>query len=301
MAAVSTKSPRVLVLGGTGMLGHKLVQRLAARDLWIGATIRAASIPKSPAARASLGNADLLFEGVDVLDDGPLLDVIADAQPDVLVNAIGIIKQIDAAKDPVAAIAANALLPHRLASLCAKERIRLIHVSTDCVFSGRQGPYSEQSPPDAEDLYGRSKLLGEPSGPGCLTLRTSIVGRALRGRAGLIEWFIAQRGGTATGYARALYSGLTTLALADLIGRLIVEHPKLDGLWHVAADAISKYELLALLNRVYGLGISLQRDDAVSIDRRLDGSRFRAMTGYSAPSWDAMIAEMRTDPTPYSA
>jgi dTDP-4-dehydrorhamnose reductase len=296
----STKLPRVLVLGGTGMLGHKLVQKLAERDFQIATTARSALLLNSPSARASTAKADEIFEGVDVLDEDQLSDVLDAARPDVVVNAVGVIKQIDAAKDPVVTIAANALLPHRLASLCDKRGARLIHVSTDCVFSGRKGPYSEQSPPDAEDLYGRSKLLGEPGGSHCLTLRTSIVGRGLKSGAGLIDWFVTQRGGKARGYARALYSGLSTLALADLIGRLIVEHPKLGGLWHVASEPISKYELLALVDRVYSLGISLERDEAVNIDRRLDGSRFRAMTGCSAPSWDTMIAEMRADPTPYS-
>src|SRR5579872_1046511 len=162
MTAAPTNTPRVLVLGGTGMLGHKLVQRLTARGFWIAATARSASLLKSPAARASIAGAKRIFDDVDVLDDDQLSDVVATAEPDVIVNAVGVIKQIDAAKDPVATIATNALLPHRLAALCAKRGIRLIHVSTDCVFSGRKGPYSERSPPDAEDLYGRSKLLGEP-------------------------------------------------------------------------------------------------------------------------------------------
>jgi dTDP-4-dehydrorhamnose reductase len=134
-----------------------------------------------------------------------------------------------------------------------------------------------------------------------LTLRTSIVGRELRGRVGLIEWFMSQKGGSATGYARALYSGLTTITIADLIGRLIIEYPELDGLWHVASAAISKYDLLALVNRHYGLGITLARDENFVIDRRLDGSPFRERTGFSAPSWDAMIADMAADPTPYES
>jgi dTDP-4-dehydrorhamnose reductase len=301
MPALSTKRFRVLVLGGTGMLGHKLVQRLAERGLWVATTIRSAAIPSSPAARASLGKADRIFECVDVLQDDQLASTIESAEPDVVVNAVGIVKQINTAKDPITSISTNALLPHRIAALCTRRGTRLIHFSTDCVFSGRKGPYAEDAPPDPQDLYGRSKLLGEPSGPHCLTIRTSIVGRELRGRAGLVEWFISRRGGSATGYAGALYSGLTTGTMADLVGRLIVEQPDLDGLWNVSSDAIDKYELLTLINRHYRLGIALVRDDSVVIDRRLDGSRFRARTGFSAPSWDAMIAEMRADATPYDA
>ena len=283
------------------MLGHKMVQRLALRDLWVAATIRSPDIPKSPAVEASLGQADLVSKGVDVLNDDQLADAVAAAKPDVIVNAVGIIKQIDAARDPVISIATNALLPHRIAALAANRGIRLIHLSTDCVFSGRKGPYGEDAVPDPVDLYGRSKLLGEPVGPRCLTLRTSIIGRELRGRTGLVEWFIAQKGGSATGYANALYSGLTTITIADLVGRLIVEYPELDGLWHVASAAISKYELLRLVNLHYRLGVTLARDESFVLDRRLDGGRFQARTGFSAPSWDAMIEQMQADPTPYEA
>jgi dTDP-4-dehydrorhamnose reductase len=301
MPITSAKTPRVLVLGAAGMLGHKLIQRLVLRGLWVAGTIRSTAIPNSASVEASLGRADRIFEGIDVLDDRQLARTVEAARPEVIVNAVGIIKQIDAARDPVTSVATNALLPHRIAALAAQKGIRLIHFSTDCVFSGRKGPYAEEALPDPVDLYGRGKLAGETGGTHCLTLRTSIIGRELRGRAGLVEWFISQKGGAATGYAHALYSGLTTITIADLIGRLITEYPELDGCWHVASAAISKYDLLAMVNRHYGLGITLVRDENVVVDRRLDGSRFRERTGFSAPSWDAMIAEMATDPTPYES
>jgi dTDP-4-dehydrorhamnose reductase len=301
MSAASSEKPRVLVLGATGMLGHKLVQQLSLHGLWVAATIRSAVTSNRPAAQMSLGRADRIFEGVDVAEDDKLAHVLQAAEPDVVVNAVGIVKQIDAAKDAIACVTTNALLPHRIAALCRKRQIRLIHFSTDCVFSGRSGPYSEDAFPDPVDLYGRSKLLGEPTGVRCLTLRTSIVGRELRGRAGLIEWFMSQKGGHATGYGKALYSGLTTITIANLTARLIVEHHDLDGIWHVASAPISKHDLLALVDRHYRLGVTLDRDDGFAIDRRLDGTRFRARTAFSAPSWDAMIREMQADPTPYDA
>jgi dTDP-4-dehydrorhamnose reductase len=193
----------------------------------------------------------------------------------------------------------NSVLPHRIAAACAKSGTRLIHLSTDCVFSGHKGPYAETDPTNPEDLYGRSKLLGEVSYPGCLTIRSSIVGRELRGRSSLIEWFLSQRGKRVTGYAGALYTGMTTIVMADLIGRLATDHPQLHGIWHVASTPISKYDLLALVNRHFGLGIELVRDEKFVTDRRLDGSQFGARTGFSAPNWDTMIAQMRADPTPY--
>ncbi len=177
-------------------------ETLAASGLWVAATIRSAASLNSPPARSTQGNADRIFDTVDVLQDDQLARIIAAAEPDVVINAVGIIKQIGAAKDPIVSIATNALLPHRIAAQCTRLGARLIHFSTDCVFSGRNGPYAEDMPADPDDMYGRSKLLGEPSGPRCLTIRTSIVGRELRVRASLVEWFISQRGGSATGYAK---------------------------------------------------------------------------------------------------
>jgi len=299
MAENSGRQLRILVLGGTGMLGHKLVQRLVARGLWVAATIRSTSAPATAAARETLGHAKLLIDNVDVLRDDALMRACDLAEPDVVVNAVGVIKQLDAAKEPIPSILTNSLLPHRIAILCARTGTRLIHLSTDCVFAGRGGPYSESDPPDAEDLYGRSKLLGEVNQPACLTVRSSIVGRELRGRSSLIEWFLSQRGGRVKGYARALYTGMTTNVMADLIGSVATDYPRLDGIWHVASDPITKYELLSLVNHHFSLGIELERDEHFVMDRRLDGSRFRAQTGFSAPDWDAMIAGMKADPTPY--
>jgi dTDP-4-dehydrorhamnose reductase len=299
------KKPRqassVLVLGVTGMLGHKLVQRLAARGLVVSGTMRSSSFPATPAARLALDAAQEILPDVDVLQDGALEAAIEATNPDVVINAVGVIKQLDLAKDAVTSIATNALLPHRVATFCKKQGARLIQFSTDCVFAGRKGPYAENAPTDAEDLYGRSKLLGEVSGPGCLTIRSSIVGRELRGRSSLVEWFISQRGGQAKGFAGALYTGLTTNVMSDLVGKLITEHPDVDGVWHVASEPISKYELLQFVNAHYKLGITLERDDKFFCDRRLDGEAFRKRTGFNAPNWDAMIAEMHADPTPYDA
>ena len=281
------------------MLGHKLVQRLAAQGLTVFGTMRSSSLPDTSAARLALGAAHKVLPDVDVLRDDALQAAIATADPDVVVNAVGVIKQIDMAKDPVTSISTNALLPHRTAAFCKQRGARLIQFSTDCVFAGHKGPYAENAPTDAEDLYGRSKLLGEVSGTGCLTIRSSIVGRELRGRSSLVEWFLSQRGGQATGFAGALYTGLTTNVMSDLVGKLITDHSGLDGVWHVASEPISKYELLKLVNTHYKLGITLGRDDKFFCDRRLDGRAFGKRTRFIAPSWDTMVAEMHADPTPY--
>jgi dTDP-4-dehydrorhamnose reductase len=285
---------KILVLGASGMLGHKLCQAAAERFDAV-ATFRSASAGQL--ARA-LGVADWLAP-VLAEDIGTVRRVLDERRPDVAVNCVGVVKQLAEAKDPVTSISVNALFPHLLARECRGRGIRLIHVSTDCVFSGKQGRHKESDLSDASDLYGRTKFLGEVDAPGCLTLRTSMIGRELHGSHGLIEWFLSQRGKSVRGFRRAIFSGLTTQELSRVICRVIESHPDLEGLYHVAAEPISKYDLLSLIRGVYGLEVRIEPDDSFVCDRSLDGSRFREATGYSAPSWPEMIAAMRDDPTPY--
>ena len=217
--------------------------------------------------------------------------VLADFSPEVVVNAIGIVKQRADAKESVASIEINALLPHRLAVLCSAVGARLIHFSTDCVFSGREGNYSETSTPDPDDLYGRTKLLGEVQDKTCLTLRTSIIGPELRRKTGLLEWLLAQSG-TVKGYRGAIFSGFTTLEMSRIIERLAVEFPEAHGLYHVASEPVNKYELLKMIKRELNLEVKVVADDAIRCDRSLDSSRFRAHFGYTPPTWNQMIEEL---------
>ncbi len=237
---------------------------------------------------------------VVVQDFDSVVRAIAAVQPSVVVNCIGIVKQDAAAKDPLTSIFVNALLPHRLAELCRATGIRLIHISTDCVFSGRKGNYSEDDVPDAEDIYGRTKLLGEVTNGDCLTLRTSMVGRELNGSHGLLEWFLGQQGKSVRGYKRAIFSGFTTKALAEIIAGIIVDHPNLRGLWHVASDPISKFDLLTLIRETFGLKIRIEPEQEFECDRSLNGDRFRQATGFRPTAWPDMIAQMRLDTTSYT-
>lgn len=287
----------VLVLGATGMLGHKLMQVLSRRTEVVG-TVRGSA--SALAAHPVVGGFTLLG-GVAAEDFDSVVRAVATVRPAAVVNGIGVIKQLPSAKDPLPSIGINALFPHRLAQLCRAAGARLVHLGTDCVFSGRKGAYTEDDPSDAEDLYGRTKHLGEVTGEGCLTLRTSIIGRELGRRSGLLEWFLAQRGKRASGYAHAIYSGLTTHALAGVIADVLERHPRLSGLWHVASDPISKFDLLQLVNREFALGVTLERDETFRCDRSLDGSRFREATGFRAPAWPDLVAQLAADPTPYDA
>jgi dTDP-4-dehydrorhamnose reductase len=287
---------RVLILGATGMLGHMLWQVLRHRfDTW--ATIR--GTPVSSARDVALFDPHRILGGVDARSFPTVIGAFATVRPEVVINCIGIIKQVREAQEPIPSLQVNALFPHFLADLCAAAGARLVHISTDCVFSGRKGMYTETDTPDAEDLYGRSKLLGEVDGSGCLTFRTSIIGRELGTTYGLVEWFLSHRGGQVQGYTRAIYSGFPTLIFAQIVAKVLQEYPTLSGLYHVSSEPISKYALLCLLREAYGVPVEIEPFPDVCIDRSLDSSRFRAATNFMPPPWPAMVHIMAHEAIPY--
>lgn len=287
---------KILVLGATGMLGHKLMQILPKKNQVAG-TIRrnASAIDHNPVFAGTM-----LIGNTRADEISTIREAINIATPDVIINCIGIVKQLPAARDPLASIGINALFPHQLAALCRDRNIRLIHMSTDCVFSGKRGWYTEDDISDAEDLYGRTKFLGEVDYPNCLTIRTSIIGRELETAHGLVEWFLSQQGMTVPGYKQAIFSGLTTNALAGIIGAIVSEYPGLHGVMQVASEPISKYDLLVLIKKIYHLDITIRPDTAVVNNRSLNPAKFRKETNIKIPSWEYMIEEMYRDPTPYS-
>lgn len=278
------------------MLGHKLWQVLNERfDVHV--TLRQSLRPDN---HYRIFDAARVHGNVVVQDFDSVVRAVAAVRPGVVVNCIGIVKQDAASKDPLTSILVNALLPHRLAELCHATGTRLIHISTDCVFSGRKGNYGERDVPDAEDIYGRTKLLGEVTNGDCLTLRTSMIGRELSGSHGLLEWFLSQEGKSIRGYKRAIFSGFTTKALSEIIARVIAEQPHLRGLWHVASDPISKFDLLTLLRQVFGLNIQIEPEEEFECDRSLNGDRFCQATGFRPPAWPDMIEQMGLDTTSYT-
>jgi dTDP-4-dehydrorhamnose reductase len=288
----------ILILGGAGMLGHKVFQRLRICHRDTCCTIRGL-VHDDPLKNVDLFHDGHVIENCDVADWPALQRLLLRLRPRILVNCVGIIKQRPQAKAPIPSIEINALLPHRLASLCATWGGRLIHFSTDCVFSGKRGNYTEDDLSDAEDLYGRTKFLGEATEHNALTIRTSIVGRELEHGESLLEWFLKQNHRRISGYTHALYSGLTTIHLARLVDNLIADFPELTGLYQVTAPTISKYHLLSLLRDTYGLDIEIVPDDTVSCDRSLKGEKFARATSYVCPGWPALAAELAADDTPY--
>jgi len=280
---------RILVLGGTGMLGHVVLRYLAAQpQAEVSATVRTAHLANvlPDAIR------ERLHVGVDANDIDALTRTIAEVRPDVVINCIGIVKQVSAATDPVVALSVNSLLPHRLQRLCAVAGARLVQVSTDCVFAGTRGLYTEADVADATDLYGRSKLLGEVDAPNAITLRTSIIGPEIGSRNGLLGWFLGTEG-TVRGFTQAIFSGLTTCELARVIWERVLPATALRGVHHVASAPITKHDLLLLLREAYGHRVDIVPDDVLRIDRSLDGNAFARATGYVAPTWSRLVTEMR--------
>lgn len=250
-------------------------------------------------ARYNLFDPHRTLGGVNVFDFDTLVRAFAQVRPQIVVNCIGVIKQLPAAQDPLISLTVNALFPHRLAHLCQAAGIRLIHFSTDCVFSGRKGMYTEEDVSEAEDLYGRTKFLGEVSEPGCLTLRTSIIGRELRSANGLVEWFLSRRGGRVHGYRQVIFSGLTSLALAQITAALLEQQPDLSGVYHISVEPINKHELLCRLRDALPVPIEIEPCAEPQFDRSLDSRRFWTTTGFIPPSWTEMIQQIATYPTPY--
>lgn len=281
---------RVLILGATGMLGNAMLRYLGSRD-----GIIAAGTVRSDRAAAALPKVvrDRLLTGVDAADTDSLLMASAAFRPDVIINCMGLVKQLAAAGDPLAALPMNAMLPHRLRLIASAAGARLIHISTDCVFTGKKGDYVEADAPDAIDLYGRSKLLGEVVGHhDAITLRTSIIGRELASANGLVDWFLAQQG-PVKGFAKAVFSGVPTVELARVIYEYVLPNAALHGLYHVAAAPIAKLDLLRLVAAAFSHQIDIRPDEQLVIDRSLNAARFNAATGYVPPPWPQLIEAMR--------
>lgn len=281
----------VLVLGVTGMLGSAVFRQLSSDQRYrVWGTLRNAGgrrhFPEQFQAH--------MISNVDVLDQDVLVNVLERVRPDVVINCVGLIKQLADAKDPLSALPINSMLPHRLAKLCGLAGARLIHVSTDCVFSGRKGMYSEADLSDAEDLYGKSKFIGELHElTHAITLRTSIIGHELGTHFSLIDWFLSQTG-PVKGYAKAIFSGLPTVELARVMKDYVIPNPELHGLYHVSVEPIDKLSLLRLVGEVYGHRIEIIPDEQVCIDRSLDSSRFRQATGYVPPAWPELVKLMHS-------
>jgi dTDP-4-dehydrorhamnose reductase len=279
---------KVLILGASGTIGSAMIRVLSDRsDYEVFGTVRTERVKQFFSTSISNNlEVDVNLENQDVL-----LRVLKKICPDVIVNCVGLTKHKANVNDPLKTIPINTLMPHRLANLCNLIGIRLIHISTDCVFSGKKGKYLESDFADARDVYGKSKALGEINYPNTITLRTSAIGHELNSAYGLLEWFLSQDK-SCKGYSRAIFSGLPTVVFAQIIRDVVIPEKDLSGIYHVSAKPINKYDLLKLIAKVYGKSIQITNDASFSIDRSLNADKFFNATGYVAPEWSELIKIM---------
>ena len=279
---------RLLILGGSGMLGHQLWRGLHAQhDTWV--TLRR---PVADFAVHNLFDEAKAIQFDDITDDTALERALGQAKPEAVINCVGLIKQRDEASDEALTLRVNAEFPHRLAKRCGEAGARLIHFSTDCIFAGTKGNYTESDPSDAADLYGQSKHQGEVADAHSVTLRTSVIGHELGTNLALLDWFLSQRFKAVNGYTKAIYSGFTTLEMARIVDLILTQHTDLSGVWHVASEPISKFALLQLCREKLGWEGVIEPNDEFVCDRSLNADRFNQATGYTPPSWEAMISEL---------
>lgn len=279
---------KIMVLGASGMLGNAILRYFAACTAH-----EVVGIVRSRRSIANFPNEvrGHLAEGGDVEDFDGVVRLFDRHRPSVVINCVGLVKQLDDAKNPLAAIPINSILPHRLAQLCSLSGSRLIHLGTDCVFSGIRGMYAESDVPDAADLYGRTKLLGEVDYPHTLTLRTSIIGHELAGNRSLIDWFLSQQG-TIGGFSRAVFSGFPTVEIARIIDGFVLPQTDLSGIYHLSSASIDKFTLLNLVARIYGKAIRIEDDPTLVINRSLDSTLFKRLTGFQPDDWPTMVQRM---------
>jgi dTDP-4-dehydrorhamnose reductase len=281
---------KILILGGDGMLGHQLFKYFQSQHEVKVTLHQGLNTYKS----FGLFSHDNAYQNIEVGSLGRLVDVLSDFQPEAVINAVGIVKQRPTAKESIPSLEINALLPHRLALLCKGMRARLVHMSTDCVFSGKKGNYVETDLSDAEDLYGKSKFLGEVHDRHCITLRTSIIGRELSRKKSLLEWLLSQHE-TVKGFKNAIFTGFSTLEMCRIIEKILMSHPNANGLYHVSSEAISKFDLLMLIKEKMHLDVQIIPDENFRCDRSLDSTRFRKEFHYAPPSWEKMIEEIANE------
>jgi dTDP-4-dehydrorhamnose reductase len=279
---------KILILGGDGMLGHQLLNSFKEK-FEVKVTLRKNI---NEYTQYEIFTHDNCFDHVDVRDFEKLASVIETFKPNVLINAVGIVKQRKDSKEIIPSLEINALLPHKLSLECGKYNTKVIHISTDCVFSGKTGMYDEESLADADDIYGRTKFLGELSLNNCLTLRTSIIGRELSRHNSLLDWFLAQNE-PIKGFKNAIFSGFTTIELARIIEMMILKYPEATGIYNVSSEPINKYDLLKMISELLNHKIEIVPDESFFCNRSLSSNLFRKSFNYTPPSWLSMLSELK--------
>lgn len=274
---------KVIILGAGGMFGHVLFTESKKKFETIGTV------------NTSHFTSDGVLVHVNVFHLEQVKKIITEFKPQIVVNAVGVTKQSKMMGEENLPLYLNAQFPHLLLTLAHQYKFKVLHISTDCVFSGKKGSYTEDDQPDPVDLYGKTKLDGEINDPHSLTLRTSIIGHEIRTQNGLVEWFLHQSN-HCKGYKKAIFSGFPTIVLTDFLLNKIFPAmlDGMSGLYNFSTDAINKFDLLNLIAHTYGKKITIEPDSSLVVDRSLDSSVFKTKMNFSTPDWETMIKNMHS-------
>lgn len=281
---------KILILGASGLLGHKLFQTLSARFDNVTGLLHG---DRQRFVATGLFDSTNTVDQFEANDFDSVLEQLNQFSPDVIVNAVGITKRRKGITDARYARRINADFPALLSQWVTQRDRRLIHFSTNCVFDGTKASYTESSPPDCQTIYGSTKAAGEVSAAGALTLRTSFIGRELAHYTELLEWFLAQKGKVIGGYTSSLFSGVSTQYLSRVVADVIEFHPKLSGLYNLAAaKPITKYDLLCLARDVFKINVEIIPEENNLNNAVLDGSVLNRKLNLKIPTWQEMMDDI---------
>ena len=290
---------KILILGADGMLGHKLFQLLGMDYPETFGTISGKS-SIYPYSGISFFHTDKVIPEVNMLDFGQIEHIINQLNPDYIINCLRVATHGDETAPPLQTITVNSLLPHQLAEVAKKNGARMIHFSSDCVFNGKQGMYTEEDPPNATHIYGQTRLLGEVFADNVLVLRGSVIGRELIQHSSLLDWFLRQQGSEINGFTHAIYSGLSSVETVRVVQMIISIKPSLTGLYHIASKPINKYNLLKLAQKNFGIKVTIHKQNKYFVNRSLAAEKIKYALGYVAPSWSSMMKELAEENEQYN-
>lgn len=284
---------RILILGGNGMIGHKIYQIISKnhQDTWV--TLRNSLNSYS---YSEIYNSTKVVDNIDLVNFKLLLNQLNLINPDVIINACGITirRGIDALKSN--SIILNSALPHFLNEWVVANNKRLIHFSTDCVFTGAKGDYLDNDNKDAYDLYGSTKSMGEViDSKYAITLRGSMIGSELENKTELFEWFLKQKNKTIKGFNKVIYSGITTTKMAEIVIKLIDQHPNLSGIYNISSKPILKFDLLKLWNDFFDINANIEIDNSYISNKNLISDNFYRKISVEQPNWVELSSQLKID------
>jgi dTDP-4-dehydrorhamnose reductase len=284
---------RILILGGNGMIGHKMYQMISKvnEDTWV--TLRN---DLSTYIFSNIYNHEKVIDKIDLSDFNKLLHTLNEINPDIILNACGITIRRGVEKIKSNTILLNSVLPHFLNEWVSLNHKRLIHFSTDCVFSGKKGDYLDTDIKDAYDLYGSTKSLGEiVDSKYAITLRGSMIGRELENKTELFEWFMQQSNKNIKGFSEAIYSGITTIKMAEIVLILINYYPNLTGIYNISSKPISKFDLLKMCNEQFNINANIEMDNSYTSNKNLISDKIFNEIGIEKPNWIDLIRQLKDD------